>query len=164
VGILFYAIGDKMRSVFESSLNLLKYIYESTKEQGKDNVLAALARIITALKLTPNDAFFNEIIQIIFTNCPLKSDAFENVTIVNLSFYLSQIMDIKPIFQGVMQTIKYVILNEVSCGTNKELIKEIKGFLEALNSKPDIKVQLDAFIENIQPIERERFVNTIKNC
>ena len=164
IGILFYAIGDKMRSVFENSLNLLKYIYENTKEQGKDNVLAALARIITALKLTPNDAFFSEIIQIIYTNCPLKSDAFENVTVVNLSFYLSQIMDIKPIFHAVMETIKHVILNEVSCGTNKELIKEIKAFLEALNSKQDIKVQLDAFIENIQPIERERFVNTIKNC
>lgn len=164
IGILFYAIGEKMRSVFENCLNILKYIYENTKEHGKDNVLAALARIIISLNMTPNDPFFNEMIQIIYANSPLKSDSFENVTIVNLSFYLSQRMDVKPIFNTILECYKYVILNEVSCGTNKDLIKEIKSFLELCNAKPDMKVLIDTFIENIQPSEKERFVNTIKNC
>jgi len=164
IGIIFYAIGDKMKSAFENSLNVLKYIYENTKDQGKDNVLAALARIIMALNLTPNDAFFSEMMQIIYSNCPLVSDTFENSTIVKLSFYLAQKMDIKPIFNTIMETFKYVILNEVSCGTTKELIKEIKVFLELLSSKNDLKLMMDAFIENVPKVERERFISTIKNC
>ena len=163
IGILFYAIGENMRSVFENSLNMLKYIYENTKEQGKDNVLAAIARIIIALRLSSTDQFFSEMLGIIYTNVPLKFDGFENETIVKLSFYLSLKMDIKGIFNSMMETFKYVVLNEVSCGTTKDLIKEIKIFLDLINANTELKPMMESFIEKIQTVERERFITTIKN-
>ena len=163
LGILFYVLGENMKSYLETSLNMLKYIYENTKHQGKDNVLGALARIIIALKLSPNDGFFNEILQIIFTNIPLKYDALENETIILLSFYLYQKIDIKPMFNSIMETFKYAILNEVSCGTTKDLIKDIKVFLEHLNSNHDLKQLMEVSIQNIQSDERDRFVSKIKN-
>ena len=127
-------------------------------------MLAALSRIIISLNLSSTDEFFNEILQIIFTNIPLKSDGFENATIVKLCFYIAQKVDIKPIFNSIMETFRYVVLNEVSCGTTKELIKEIKVFLEVLNSKNELKQMMEAFIENIPTVEKERFISTIKNC
>ena len=163
IGMLFYSIGEGMRKYFETCMGMLKNIYDSTKGQGKDNVLAALGRIVIALNLSPTDSFFNDIIQTVYSNCPLTSDAFENVTLVKLSFYIAQKTDLKPIIKNVMDILKYVVLNEISCGTSKELIKEIKIFLEMLNTKNDLKLLMESYIETVPIIERERFISTIRN-
>ena len=72
-------------------------------------------------------------------------------------------MDIKGIFNSMMETFKYVVLNEVSCGTTKDLIKEIKIFLDLINANTELKPMMESFIEKIQNVERERFITTIKN-
>ena len=66
-------------------------------------------------------------------------------------------------FNSIMETFKYAILNEVSCGTTKDLIKDIKVFLEHLNSNHDLKQLMEVSIQNIQSDERDRFVSKIKN-
>jgi hypothetical protein len=164
IGILFESDPEAAAPYFLQSLNYLQTIFENSGKMGKDNVIASLCRI--ALHYTGHE-LFPKIVDTIFKNIPLQNDSFENVTVIKFIIAISDKLDIatfEAIFEKVMLTIKMLVLMEIKCGTTKALIKDIKNYLELLNGNETIKLWIEnGLVKYFNELEKERFVNTIRN-
>jgi hypothetical protein len=164
IGILFESDPTAANEYFTQSLGYLQVIFENSGEMGKDNVIAALCRI--GMIYTSHE-LFNKILDTIFTNIPLKNDAFENVMILRFIIFMSDKLNLttfEQYFEKIILTIKMLVLNELKCGTSKQNLKEIKAYLELLNNNETIKGWIDkSLVTYFNEAERERFVSTIRN-
>lgn len=166
LGILFESDPNSAKPFYETIMGYLQTIHKNTGKMSKDNDIAALCRIVMALELDSKSPMFGEIIDTIFTNTPLQNDTFENPTLFKLFVYISDKVDINSFltyFPNIMQTIKLLVLNEIKCGTSKQVIADVKAYLELLNNNETLKVQIEHFLTTLTDMERERFVNTIRN-
>jgi hypothetical protein len=164
IGILFESDPEAASPYFLQSLGFLQTIFENSIKMGKDNVIAALCRISTHYT---GHELFPKIIDTIFKNIPLQNDTFENITVMKFIISITDSLDIasfEAIFERVILTIKMIVLNELKCGTKKENIKEIKNYLEILNSNETIKSWIDSSLgKYFNDLEKDRFINTIRN-
>jgi hypothetical protein len=166
IGILFESDISVAKEYLNASMNNLQTIYENSGKMGRDNVIAALCRIICSELLTGD--LLSKSIETIFANIPLMNDTFENITILRFITHISLKIDLNTFqsyFDKVMNTIKFVVLNEIKCGTSKQVLKDVKVYLENLNGNDVIKAMIEtSLINNFNEIERERFINTVRNA
>jgi hypothetical protein len=176
IGILFEADPESSKKYLEQSLKYLQGIFDNSKKNGKENVIASLCRIALALRLSlqsqdsQEQVVFATITETILSNIPLKSDIKENSTIFKFIQYLgtqgsdSLYKILGSYFQPILDTIKTLVVNDVKCETPKETIKEIKIYLEGLsNFDEGIKMQIETYVSLLPEIDREKFLNSIRN-
>lgn len=166
LGVLFESDPVTARNYFTVALGYLQTIFENSNKNGKDNVIAALSRISIALNLTFNDELFPKIVETIFSNCPLTHDTLENPSLFKFVAYLLDKMNIDHFNlygHQILNLIKMIVLNEIKCGTSKPLLKEVRNYLETINNNPILKDYVDKFVANMSDLERDRFVQTIRN-
>jgi hypothetical protein len=166
IGILYESDISVAIEYINASMNILQTIYENSSKMGKDNVIAALCRIICSEALSGD--IYVKAIETVFTNIPLTNDTFENITALRFVTHISQKIDIegfKKYFCQTMNTIKMIVLNEIKCGTTKQILKDVKIYLENLSTNEVIKGMIDAILlSNFNEAERERFVNTMRSA
>jgi len=110
---------------------------------------------------------FNKIVETVFENIPLNHDPFENPVVLKYFKYLIDKVDMKLYEKQMMKiiaTVKMLVLNEIKCGTSKDTMKEVKGYLEMLNTNEPIKMMIEGFVCQMEQRESERFINSINNA
>lgn len=166
LGMLFESDANQARPYFEVIMGYLQTIHENSGKMSKDNVIAALCRITLSLGLNSESPLFGQITETIFKNAPLQNDTYENPIIFKFLVYMADKMDMtsyQKYFSNIMQTIKMLVLCEIKCGTSKPLLQEVKSYLELLNNNEVLKSSTEQFLSTLTEIERERFINTIRN-
>lgn len=168
LGILFDSDPETSKEYFNSTMNYLQTIFENGGKTSKDNVIAAISRITVALNLNQSNELYGKIIDTVLSNSPLQNDPFENPTLLKFVIYLSDKMDITTFglyFDKIMGILKILVLNEIKCGTSKQIFKDIKSYLELLNNNEIIKGYIENYVAvNLNDQERDRFVNSIRNA
>ncbi len=167
IGVLFESDGESASKYFEDCLRMLHGLFEVSKTMAKDNVIASLCRIVMGLKMNASNEMFGKIVETICENIPLKHDSLENPLIFKFLQFLSDKIDMKGYelyLENILKTVKMLVLNEIKCGTSKGLLKEVKAYLEMLNTNEVLRVAIENFIGGMDEKERERFVNTVRNA
>lgn len=167
IGVLFESDAETSRNYLNDSLSQLQKIYTVTQKDGKDNVIGALSKIVLHLGLTlESSELFPKIVENIFDNIPLNHDTYENISIFKMIMHLSKSNDITNFyFNKIMDTLKMIVLKEIKCGTSKENIKEVKAYLEHLNTVDTFREKMEDYLKtNMTEAERERFVNSVRNA
>ena len=168
IGILFEASPEETKKYTEDCLKLLQYVYENSEEVAKDNVLCALGRLSISQSIDRKSNYYKVIVDTILKNIPLTHDPMENKTIFSYIVYITdlfELSDFELYLINIMNCIKYLILNEIKCRTDKPFVLRVKQYLEKISSNNIIKEAVDKYInQNMTEKERERFVNTIQKA
>lgn len=169
IGVLFESDPNSAKNYFTQALQMLQTIFKNSNSTAKDNVVAALCRISMGLELTPQGCeLFPQILETILGNSPLKADSLENPVIFKFIQFAADKLDMKGYelyFENILNVVKMLVLNEIKCGTSKPLLTDIKNYLEMLNNNEVLKNAIEKFInDNMTDLERERFINTIRNA
>jgi hypothetical protein len=167
LGIFFQSDPVASKDYLIPSLTLLQTIFENSTKTAKDNVIAALCNLSMSLGLTFESELFSKMVETVMTNIPLKHDSLENPTVLKFICYLTDKLDMKGYeiyFENILVTVKFLVLNEIKCGTSKQTLKDIKAYLEILNQNEVLRNAIEKFISSLNDSEKERFVNTIRNA
>lgn len=167
LGILFQSDPISSKEFLIPSLNILQTIHDNSTKTARDNVIAALCNISVALGLTFESDLFAKLVETVMNNIPLKHDSLENTTVMKFICYLTDKLDIngyEKYFGNILVTVKFLVLNEIKCGTSKQTLKDIKGYLEILNQNEVLRNAIEKFISTFNDSEKDRFVNTIRNA
>lgn len=167
LGVMFENDPAFSKDFFTASLNQLHLIYENAGKMGKENVIAALCRMVYSIQLTYGDEILSKIIETVFSNIPLISDYQENLTVFKFIDYLSNIASIELYNKHALKifdVVKFLILNKLKCQLKEEDIKPMKALLEKLNNNEEIKVIFDRFVSELSEEERGNFFNSIQNA
>jgi len=154
---------------FENAILYLQNIFENSTKAGRDNAISALSRIAVGLNLnfSNNESIFTKIVDTVLSNTPLSHDTLENVTLFKFISYVSdklQFSHFEQYINQILNTVKLIVLNEIKCGTTKQIIKDVKNYLELLNNNEIMRVHIETFINTMSEKEKERFVNSIRNA
>ena len=167
LGILFQSDPEVSKVYLSQTLSMLQTIYENSSKTAKDNVIASLCNISIALNLNFETDLFSKMVETVMTNIPLKHDSLENPTVLKFICYLTNKLDMKGYelyFENILVTLKSLVLNEIKCGTTKQILKDIKAYLEILNQNEVLRNAIEKFIASMTDAEKERFINTIRNA
>jgi len=167
LGILFQSDPEVSKVYLTQTLSMLQTIYENSSKTAKDNVIASLCNISIALSLNFESDLFAKMVETVMTNIPLKHDSLENPTVLKFICYLTNKLDMKGYemyFANILNTLKSLVLNEIKCGTTKQILKDIKAYLEILNQNEVLRNAIEKFIASMTDAEKERFINTIRNA
>ena len=169
IGVFFESDAEAAKPYLNSALNNLQFIYENTKREGKDNVIASLCRVISSLKLNKtNFELFDKSIETIMTNLPFKYDPIENITALELFIYLIDVFGIEEYtkyIEGIMKILQILVVNDAKCKTKDEEMEKIRNYINTLNKNETIKGLIEKYVlEKFTPNEKEKFVSKITNA
>jgi len=169
IGVLFESDPESAKPFFENAILYLQNIFENSTKAGRDNAISALSRIAVGLNLnfSNNESIFTKIVDTVLSNTPLSHDTLENVTLFKFISYVSdklQFSHFEQYINQILNTVKLIVLNEIKCGTTKQIIKDVKNYLELLNNNEIMRVHIETFINTMSEKEKERFVNSIRNA
>ena len=168
IGVLFMSDADASKEFINQALNDLQLIFEKTRKDGKDNVIAALCRIIMAMKYNKNNFnLFDKSLETIMTNLPLKYDNEENLTVLDFLVYVSDMMDLnqyQKYMENIMKVLHCIVIFDSKCETKPEHIKKIKDYINKMNSNEIIKSLIESIVQkDFTPAEKEKFIKALNN-
>ena len=166
IGVLFEGDSEYCKKYVNQGLQNLQYIFEKTKKEGKDNVIAALCRIIMAYNYDKNNFnLFEKSIDNIMINLPLKYDNNENLTVLNFLIYIIEMLDLnqyKKYLNYIMKTLHCIVIFDAKCETKKEDFDKVKAYLNKLNQNEEIKNIISDIIEKeFTAGEKEKFIKNL---
>ena len=166
IGVLFSGDPDACKKYINQGLQNLQYIFEKTKKEGKDNVIAALCRIIMAYNYNKtNFNLFDKSLDTIMNNLPLKYDNNENLTVLDLFVYSADMMDLeqyKKYLNNIMKTLHCIVIFDAKCETKKEDFDKVKNYLTKLNQNETIKNIIENIIgKEFTPAEKDKFIKNL---
>lgn len=172
IGIFFASDTESSMPYLDKSLTHLQFIYEHTKKEGRDNVIAALCRIIKSVKLTPSSStYFDKLVDTIMTSLPLKYDPLENITVFELFEYLLNVFTVEHYtkhIESIMKLLQIIVVNDVKCKTKEEDMKRIHKYIETISNcggNGVVKAMINEYINAKFTVnEKEKFVNVIDNA
>ena len=169
IGVLFESDPEAAKPYLNASLNHLQYIFEKTKREAKDNVIASLCRIITSLKLNKtNFPLFDKSVETIMTNLPFKYDPIENITALDFLVYLIDVFGIEEYTKycdGIMKVLQILVVNDAKCKTKEEDLAKIRNYINTLNKNETIKGMIEKYVlEKFTQNEKDKFVTKITNA
>ncbi len=169
IGILFYSDPISSKPYLNNALQMLEFIMGKSKREGKDNVIAALCRIIISMNFNKNNfEFFNKSIENIFANLPFKYDPMENITALEFLIYTIEILDLddyKKYIEGIMKVLQILVINNTKCETKEDDMSKIKNYLNTLQKNETIKGLIESYIMNkFTPNEKEKFIKCISEA
>ena len=166
IGVLFSGDCEASKKYINQGLQNLQYIFEKTKKEGKDNVIAALCRLIMAYQYNKtNFPLFDKSLETIMNNLPLKYDNNENLTVLDFFIYSIEMLDLtqyEKYLNNIMKTLHCIVIFDSKCETKKEDLDKIKGYLTKLNQNDTIKNSIENIIaKEFTPAEKEKFVKNL---
>ena len=166
IGVLFSGDCEASKKYINQGLQNLQYIFEKTKKEGKDNVIAALCRLIMAYQYNKtNFPLFDKSLETIMNNLPLKYDNNENLTVLDFFIYSIEILDLtqyEKYLNNIMKTLHCIVIFDSKCETKKEDLDKVKGYLTKLNQNDTIKNIIENIIaKEFTPAEKEKFVKNL---
>ena len=166
IGVLFYGDSEACKKYINQGLQNLQYIFEKTKKEGKDNVIAALCRIIMAYNYNKNNFnLFDKSLDTIMNNLPLKYDNNENLTVLNFLIYSSDILNLEQYqkyMNNIMKTLHCIVIFDAKCETKKEDLEKVKGYITKLNQNEIIKKLIeDIIMKEFTQAEKEKFIKNL---
>ena len=166
IGVLFYGDPNASKKYINQALQNLQYIFEKTKKEGKDNVIAALCRILMALDYNKNNFnLFEKSLDTIMNNLPLKYDNNENLTVLNFFIYIIDMMDLteyQKYLNNIMKTLHCIVIFDAKCETKKEDFDKVKAYINKLNQNETIKNLIEDIInKEFTPAEKEKFIKNL---
>ena len=166
IGVLFYGDPEASKKYINQGLQNLQYIFEKTKKEGKDNVIAALCRILMAYNYNKNNFnLFEKSLDTIMNNLPLKYDNNENLTVLNFFIYSIELMDLtqyQKYLNNIMKTLHCIVIFDTKCDTKKEDLDKVKAYLNKLNQNEIIKNSIEDIIsKEFTPAEKEKFIKNL---
>ena len=166
IGVLFYGDPSATKKYINQALQNLQYIFEKTKKEGKDNVIAALCRIIMALNYNKNNFnLFEKSLDTIMGNLPLKYDNNENLTVLDFFIYIIDMMDLaeyQKYLNNIMKTLHCIVIFDSKCETKEEDFEKVKGYINKLNQNETIKNLIEDIInKEFTPAEKEKFIKKL---
>lgn len=144
----------------EKSIFIIQYSYEKSESMGKDNSIAAACRILTGLKLGPDNKFFEILLGSISANLPMKNDIVENISALEVLIHIDQYIDISnPVYSkfvlAVFETLKYLATRktaEINQLNQVKNIKSIKSCLTQIKSVNLLTEYLNSLDSNIKTL------------
>ena len=166
IGVLFSGDCEASKKYINQGLQNLQYIFEKTKKEGKDNVIAALCRLIMAYQYNKtNFPLFDKSLETIMNNLPLKYDNNENLTVLDFFIYSIEMLDLtqyEKYLNNIMKTLHCIVIFDSKCETKKEDLDKVKGYLTKLNQNDTIKNIIENIIaKEFTPAEKEKFVKNL---
>ena len=166
IGVLFYGDPDSSKKYINQGLQNLQYIFEKTKKEGKDNVIAALCRILMAYNYNTNNFnLFGKSLDTIMNNLPLKYDNNENLTVLDFLIYVMDMMDLnqyQKYINNIMKTLHCIVIFDAKCETKKEDLDKVKGYVNKLYQNETIKQMVEDIInKEFTPAEKEKFIKNL---
>ena len=166
IGVLFSGDCEASKKYINQGLQNLQYIFEKTKKEGKDNVIAALCRLIMAYQYNKtNFPLFDKSLETIMNNLPLKYDNNENLTVLDFFIYSIEMLDLtqyEKYLNNIMKTLHCIVIFDSKCKTKKEDLDKVKGYLTKLNQNDTIKNIIENIIaKEFTPAEKEKFVKNL---
>ena len=166
IGVLFSGDCEASKKYINQGLQNLQYIFEKTKKEGKDNVIAALCRLIMAYQYNKtNFPLFDKSLETIMNNLPLKYDNNENLTVLDFFIYSIEMLDLtqyEKYLNNIMKTLHCIVIFDSKCETKKEDLDKVKGYLTKLNQNDTIKNSIENIIaKEFTPAEKEKFVKNL---
>ena len=166
IGVLFYGDPDASKKYINQGLQNLQYIFEKTKKEGKDNVIAALCRILMAYNYNTNNFnLFGKSLDTIMNNLPLKYDINENLTVLDFLIYVMDMMDLnqyQKYINNIMKTLHCIVIFDAKCETKKEDLDKVKGYVNKLYQNETIKQMVEDIInKEFTPAEKEKFIKNL---
>ena len=168
IGVLFISDPEASKEFINQALSNLQLIFEKTKKDGKDNVIAALCRIIMGMKYNKNNFnLFDKSLETIMTNLPLKYDNNENLTVLEFLIYIIDMMDInqyQKYMQNIMKVLHCIVIFDAKCETKPEDLKKVKEYITKMNQNDTIKSLIESIIQkDFTPTEKEKFIKTLND-
>ena len=166
IGVLFSGDCEASKKYINQGLQNLQYIFEKTKKEGKDNVIAALCRLIMAYQYNKtNFPLFDKSLETIMNNLPLKYDNNENLTVLDFFIYSIEMLDLtqyEKYLNNIMKTLHCIVIFDSKCETKKEDLDKVKGYLTKLNQNDTIKNSIENIIaKEFTPAEKEKFIKNL---
>ena len=166
IGVLFSGDSDSCKNYINQGLQHLQYIFEKTKKEGKDNVIAALCRIIMVYNYNKaNFPLFDKSLETIMNNLPLKYDNNENLTVLDFFIYSIEMLDLtqyQKYLNNIMKTLHCIVIFDAKCETKKEDLDKVKGYLTKLNQNETIKNIIENIImKEFTPAEKDKFIKSL---
>ena len=166
IGVLFISDPEACKNYVNQGLQNLQTMFEKSKKEGKDNVIAALCRIIMAYKYNKNNFnLFDKSLETIMANLPLKYDNNENLTVLDFLIYVIEILDLeqyKKYIGSIMKVLHCIVIFDAKCETKPEDLQKVKQYINKLNQNDTIKVLIEGIIEKeFTPAEKEKFIKSL---
>ena len=166
IGVLFSGDSESCKKYINQGLQHLQYIFEKTKKEGKDNVIAALCRIIMVYNYNKtNFPLFDKSLETIMNNLPLKYDNNENLTVLDFFIYSIEMLDLtqyQKYLNNIMKTLHCIVIFDAKCETKKEDLDKVKGYLTKLNQNETIKNIIENIImKEFTPAEKDKFIKSL---
>ena len=166
IGVLFISDPDACKSYINQGLQNLQNIFEKTTKDGRDNVIAALCRIIMAYKYNKNNFnLFDKSLETIMANLPLKYDNNENLTVLDFLIYIIEMLDLeqyKKYIGSIMKVLHCIVIFDSKCETKPEHFVKVKEYIKKLNQNEEIKVLIEGIIEKeFTKGEKEKFIKCL---
>jgi len=166
IGVLFIGDPQACKDYINQGLQNLQVMFEKSKKEGKDNVIAALCRIIMAYQYNKNNFnLFDKSLETIMSNLPLKYDNNENLTVLDFLIYIMEMIDLeqyKKYIGAIMKTLHCIVIFDAKCETKPEHLVKVKQYINKLNQNETIKVLIEGIIEKeFTPVEKEKFIKSL---
>ena len=166
IGVLFISDPKACQNYVNQGLQNLQFIYEKSQKEGKDNVIAALSRIIMAYQYNKNNFnFFDKSLENIMNNLPLKYDNNENLTILDFLIYIIDMLDLeqyKKYIGSIMKVLHCIVIFDAKCETKPEHLAKVKQYINKLSQNETIKILIEGIIENeFKPGEKDKFLKSL---
>ena len=166
IGVLFYSDPEACKSYVNQGLQNLQVIFEKSKKEGKDNVIAALCRIIMAYHYNKsNFNLFEKSVETIMNNLPLKYDNNENLTVLDFLIYIIEMLDLeqyKKYINSIMKVLHCIVIFDAKCETKPEHLEKVKGYINKLNQNETIKILIEDIIKKeFTQAEKEKFIKSL---
>ena len=166
IGVLFISDPEACKNYINQGLQSLQNIFEKTTKLGRDNVIAALCRIIMAYKYNKNNFnLFDKSLETIMANLPLKYDNNENLTILDFFIYIIEILDLeqyKKYIGSIMKVLHCIVIFDSKCETKPEHFEKVKEYIKKLNQNETIKILIEGIIEKeFTQGEKEKFIKCL---
>ena len=144
----------------------MQFIFEKSKKEGKDNVIAALCRIIMAYQYNKNNFnLFDKSVETIMNNLPLKYDNNENLTVLDFLIYIIEILDLeqyKKYIGAIMKVLHCIVIFDAKCETKPEHLEKVKQYINKLNQNETIKILIEEIIKkDFTQAEKEKFIKSL---
>ena len=166
IGVLFISDPQACKNYVNQGLQNLQTMFEKSKKEGKDNVIAALCRIIMAYQYNKtNFNLFDKSIETIMNNLPLKYDNNENLTVLDFLIYIIEMLDLdqyKKYIGAIMKVLHCIVIFDAKCETKPEDLVKVKQYINKLNQNETIKVLIEGIVEKeFTPSEKEKFIKSL---
>ena len=166
IGVLFYGDPNACKKYINQGLQHLQYIFEKTKKEGKDNVIASLCRILMAYNYNKNNFdLFDKSLDTIMNNLPLKYDNNENLTVLDFFIYSIEMLDLtqyQKYINNIMKTLHCIVIFDAKCETQKEDLDKVKAYINKLNQNDTIKQLIeDIIMKEFTTAEKDKFIKSL---